>query len=308
MYISTRWISCATLLSLCFSDVYAQDDEIDQIVETIRSASDVPAVRQAMAELVEIDSPAAAAAFASELIRIDSSLDRANEESLVPYLSHVFDFTDTAEIRQDLVPAIERLLEGDVSKYEKLFLSAASARFGAQDKVQWLIDEYRQSKPDPTQLSYTASAFELLCRTNQDSAVRFVVEEAVQSVDPTEKLVTERCFREMGNPASLELMRRWDSVESGDFDLIVAKNYLQSIAEFGDSSDIEFVDWIDSNAEDLFDPEAFASQIRPLVEAARARIDERAGPRLSLGQMVLAIFVLGIVIVGFAVYKRRQPT
>jgi hypothetical protein len=69
-------------------------------------------------------------------------------------------------------------------------------------------------------------------------------------------------------------MRRWDSVESGDFDLIVAKYYLQSIAQFGDSSDIEFIEWIDSNAEERFHPEDFESQIRPLMETV---VNQRDG-------------------------------
>jgi len=228
------------------------------------------AARQGMAELVEFDSAAAAAAFANELARIEATLDRGNEETLIPYMSLVFSFTDTTDIRRSLVPTFERLLEGDILSSEHLWLSAALARFGAQEKVQLLIDEYRRS----TSLGRSARALELLCKTNQDLAVRFVVDEVVRSIDPTQKLVTAHCLREMGNPASLELMRRWDGVESGDFDLLVANYYLQSIIQFGDSSDLEFVEWVESNAESLFHPEDFESEIRPLVEAAKARILE----------------------------------
>jgi hypothetical protein len=171
-----------------------------------------------MAELVEIDSAAAATAFANELARIDVSLDPSNDETLIPYLSPVFYFTDTAEIRQSLVPTFERLLESAVMDDEIIYLNAALARFGAQERIQRLIDEYRRSNSE----GRAARSLELLCKTNQDQAVRFVVEEVVRSIDPTQKLVTAHCLREMGNPASLELMRRWDSIESGDFDLLVA--------------------------------------------------------------------------------------
>ena len=71
-------------------------------------------------------------------------------------------------------------------------------------------------------------------------------------------------------------MRRWKSIESGDFDLVVAEYYLQSIIQFGDSSDIEFIEWIETNAGNYFLQEDFESQIEPLIETARARIDARA--------------------------------
>jgi hypothetical protein len=134
--ISMPWISCAAVLLLCVTNVYAQSDEIERITESIRSAPDVPTVRQGMAELVEIDSAAAATAFANELVRIEANLDRDSEETLVPYLRLIFDFTDTADIRQRLVPTFERLLEREVLDSENLYLSAALAKFGAQERVQ----------------------------------------------------------------------------------------------------------------------------------------------------------------------------
>jgi hypothetical protein len=253
-----------------------------------------------MAELVEIDSAAAATAFANELVRIEENLDREREETLVPYLSLIFDFTDTADIRQSLLPTFERLLEGEVRDSESLYLSAALAKFGAQEKVQWLIDEYRQSNS----LGYIARAFELLCRTNQDQAVRFVVEEAVQSFDPNVKLRTERCLREMGNPASLELMRRWIGVESRDTDQSVVEQYLESIILFGDSRDLEFLEWLDTNVSIIYGPDE--PRITPAIETARVSIEERTGTRLPLALTVSVILLLGILIIGFAIYRRRQ--
>ena len=303
MHVSMQSISCAAISLLCITNVYAQqNDEIERIAENIRSAPDMQAIRQGMAELVAVDSAAAATAFANELVRIEATLDRENESTLIPYLSLVFDFTDTTDIRQILIPTLERLLEGEILDSERIYLSAVLAKFGAQEKVQGLIDEYRGANS----LSRAATAVELLCRTNQDQAVRFIVDEALNSGDPTQKLVTERCLREVGNPASLDLMRRWDSVSSGDFDLIVAKYYLQSITQFGDSTDIEFVEWVNSNAEDLFHPEAFESEIRPLIETARAKIDESAETRFPWPLTVLLILVLGIVIIGLVIRKRRR--
>lgn len=304
MYATRQRISCAAISLLCIANVYAQrNDEIERIAENIRSAPDVRAVRQGMAELVEMDSAAAAAAFASELVRIEGNLDRGNEESLVPYLNLVFRFTDTTEVRQSLVPTFERLLEGQVPDLEYLYVSAALAKFGVQEKVQWLIEEYRRSRSDLTGLAYTASAFELLCRTNQDLAVRFVVEEAVQSNDPTIKLATARCLRENGNPASLEVMRRWIGVESNDTDQSVVEHYLQSIILFGDSSDLEFIDWVDANLGIIYGPDE--SRIRPVIETARASIDEGTGTRWPLALTVSVILLLGIAIIGLAIYRRR---
>lgn len=277
MCVSGRWFWRPAALFLCLAHVCACSDEIGRITERVQAASDGQTARQAMTELVAIDSAAAATAFANELARVEATLDRANEETLVPYLSPVFGFTDKPEIRQSLVPTFEQLLEGDIPKYENLYLSAALAKFGAQDKVQWLIDEYRRSRPDLTQLSYVSSAFELLCRTNQDLAVRFVVEEAVQSIDPTQKLATARCLREVGNPASLEVMRRWIGVESNETDQSVVEHYLQAIILFGDGSDLEFVEWVDANVSIIYGPDE--SRIRPAIETARARIDERARSR-----------------------------
>ena len=275
MCTSGRWIARPAALFLCLTHIAACSDEIGRITERVQAASDGQTAHLAMAELVAIDSAAAATAFANELLRVQATLDRGNEETLIPYLAPVFGFTDTTEIRQILVPAFNRLLEGEVLVDERLYLSAALAKFGAQENVQWLIDEYRRTNS----WGRAAGTLELLCKTNQDLAVRFVVEQVVQSIDPTQKLATARCLREVGNPASLELMRRWDSVASGDFDLIVAKYYLQSIIQFGDSSDLEFIEWVDGNDENLFHPEDFESQIRPLIETAKARIDERAGTR-----------------------------
>ena len=304
MYATRQRISCAAISLLCIANVYAQrNDEIERIAENIRSAPDVRAVRQGMAELVEMDSAAAAAAFASELVRIEGNLDRGNEESLVPYLNLVFRFTDTTEVRQSLVPTFERLLEGQVPDLEYLYVSAALEKFGVQEKVQWLIEEYRRSRSDLTGLAYTASAFELLCRTNQDLAVRFVVEEAVQSNDPTIKLATARCLRENGNPASLEVMRRWIGVESNDTDQSVVEHYLQSIILFGDSSDLEFIDWVDANLGIIYGPDE--SRIRPVIETARASIDEGTGTRWPLALTVSVILLLGIAIIGLAIYRRR---
>jgi hypothetical protein len=276
MCLSTPSISCAAVLLLCVPRVYAQSGEIERITESIRSAPDVLTVRQRMAELVEIDSAAAATAFANELVRIEADLDRESEETLVPYLMLIFDFTDTTDIRQSLVPTFERILDGEVLDSERLYLTAALAKFGAQEKVQWLIDQYRQSNS----LGLTARAFELLCRTNQDQAVRFVVEEAVQSFDPTVKLSTERCLREMGNPASLELMRRWIGVGSDDVGQSIVGQYLESIILFGDSSDLEFLEWLDANASGIYGPDE--SRVAPVIETARASIDERTGTRLPL--------------------------
>src|SRR5690606_23144729 len=154
---------------------------------------------------------------------------------------------------------------------EQAYLRAALAKFGAQAEVQWLIAEYRR----PQGLGYSATVLELLCRTNQNEAVRFVVEDALQSRDPTQKLATEYCLRDSGNPASLELMRRWISAEPGDFDLVVADRYLRSIIEFGDTSDLAFVEWVNANAYLHFYLQDFESQVKPLIEGARARIDER---------------------------------
>jgi hypothetical protein len=253
-----------------------------------------------MAELVEIDSAAAATAFANELVRIEENLDRGNEETLIPYLMLIFDFSDTTDIRQSLVPTFERLLEGEIIDYEYLYLSAALAKFGAQEKVQWLIDEYRRSES----LGYAAAALELLCRTNQDQAVRFVVEEALQSFDPTVKLATERCLREMGNPASLELMRRWIGVESRDTDQSVVEQYLESIILFGDSRDLEFLEWLDANVSIIYGPDE--PRITPVIETARVSIDERTGTRLPWALTVSVILMLGIALIGFAIYRRRQ--
>ena len=284
----------------------AQDREIERIADSIRSATDAASVRQGLAELAAIDSASAATAFADELVRLRSSLDRDSGETLVPYLMPVFGFTDSADVRQSLVPAFERLLAEDIQKYENLYLSAALAKFGDQNRVQWLVDEYHRAQPDPGQFSYAATTFELLCETNQDEAVRFVVDEAVRSVDPSQKLATEHCLRENGNPAALELMRRWDSVESGDFDLIVAKHYLQSIAEFGDNSDTEFVEWVNSNADDLFLPEDFEAEIRPLIETARETIGGSAETQWRLAPMLGAIAMIGIVLIGLIAYRRRR--
>jgi len=278
-------------------------EEVDAIYKQIESATDISVVQLRMTELVAKNSQASAAAFSKELEHLASD----EEVSLVPFLNMMFGFGNSSDIRKVLVPELERIMNTPIDQDERLYASAVLAKLGVMDRVQWLIDQHRKSKSDFSNVSYAITTFNLLCKTNQDDAVEYVVNEAIHSTDPTLKLGTESCLRDAGNPAALEIMRRWNSVESGAFDLSVAEHYLQAIVAFGDENDSKFVEWLSRHATEYFHPNDVAAQIDPLIAAANDRIRRKSG-NSWMALLATAIVLFGIGGVGLARLIRRRST
>ncbi len=134
-------------------------------------------------------------------------------------------------------------------------------------QVDWLISEYHRS----TSEGYSVWVLKSLSAINDPAASDFVVSTVLKSTDPTLKLTIAHAMREAGNSGSLDIMRGWKSVESGDFDLIVAKRYLKAIIAFGDKKDCEFLAWLEANAGENFHPDDFTGFIAPLL----ARVKEK---------------------------------
>ena len=304
---TSDWVATVGVVIISFFILAAEAsaDELGDIVQRISDASEAGAVRSAMAELVEIGTAPAAAIFAEELERIADT----TEFSLVPFIALSLRLDTTDAIQQSVIPALESVMDMGADDGERLYISAALGRFGNQEMISWLVEEHRSSKPDYMKLAYSLTTFELICATNQEAAVRYVVSQATQSTDPTLKLGAERCLRETGNSAALEVMRRWETIKTGDLDLSVAEQYLLSIGEFGDDKDLEFLGWLVESAPQLFHPDDVASQITPLVEMAYANIDSRSSTPPSAPITILAILAaLLFVILSFVILLRRKTS
>lgn len=294
-------------IAIC-TQVLSSEQEITQIRQQVEGSVNPEVIRLAMEGLTIIDGVEATKTFASIFEEKVLPLDFR----LIPFLSLMYEFQDSSAARDEFDTILQTLDESGLDPNTKVYVVGLLAKFGETDRVSWLISEYREASKSITNLVYPTIILEVLSKINVSEASDFVVDHVLQSGDPTIKLVAVRNMRESGNPGAIDIMRGWASVESGEFDLVIADTYLQAISDFGDERDLEFLSWLDQNAEIYFAVEDIETQIKPLLIDARNGIDLRssqvnvvapAGPvnyaMWTIGGLLLAFFV-------YLIYSKRS--
>lgn len=283
------------------------EKDVSEILQQVESTTNQEVIRAAMEQLADIDGARSAEAFVSIFEEKVIPL----ELQMTPYLALMYRFHELRGSKSDFITFLKALEDGaELAASDKVRVVGLLARFGEPDLVSWLISEYQAASQNSTDLVYPAGLLEALSKANVPEASDFVVSHVLRSGDPTIKLVAVNNMREVGNPRAIDIMRRWPSVASGDFDLVIAEVYLRTIVDFGDKRDQEFLDWLDKNAETHFLATDIETQITPLLNEARDSIDLRSN-RLHdsvMGWPKVIAFAIGGFLLGLLVlltYKRH---
>jgi len=267
---SARLLTSLLLAGALLTQVHASEPtpNVQELVLQARYVTSETQVREFMTKLVVIDNKESATAFTD--IFLEKVLPRRMR--MMPFLAIMYEFQNTPGTSKALLTLLRQLDAENLANHDRVYVSGLLARFGDTRRVGFLTDEYRRSPS----WGYSVLILETLSRTNDVDASNFVLNVALDSTDPTIKLTIERVMRETGNASSIDLMRNWMSNEPGDFDLVVAQQYLRSIIEFGDCGDREFLEWLESNADDNFPPADFEKLIAPLLDEANDHIRTRS--------------------------------
>lgn len=246
----------------------ATESDIADLLDQALAASTEQEIRRTMASIVAISTEESAAAF---LTVLDKRVIPSNMR-LLPYLNMLFESQTSPTIYARFAEALREVDIERMDRFEIALVAGLRAKAGETDGIQELKAEFRAASVDYQQWGYSNYLLRVLSKINANEASDFVVQTVLSSDDPALKLRTEEEMRKMNNPSSLRIMRGWDSVSSGDFDLIVAEHYLKSIIRFGDSDDKEFLDWLKENAQTQFHEIDYERFLRPLVVDATKQV------------------------------------
>jgi len=269
-----------SVFTLTWTSVFASVEnsaEVDTAIAHVLSASTHSEFLSAITGLAELDNEAAAIGYAKLLVE---RADFRNKQ-VTALVSLVYRFTPSNEISQALRPALLQVLERSDDDSIRLYTLGALARYGKKDAFAELVREYDDQERNSLFLGRRSLIRDVACKVSSQESAQFVVERVRDNADPVAKLRAEQCLRESNQPEALTIMREWNSVETGDFDLIVADHYLHTIALFGDDADLDFVYWVRENGEQLFSATAWSNRIEPLASASQLAIEQRSGNQKS---------------------------
>jgi hypothetical protein len=269
-FANTRLAAALILFALSWQIMAGEDElAIEELVAQIESAENERQLRSAMRGLAQIGDAKSANVFVDTMERkILSSNIR-----LMPYLAYINEFNDEPAIRTTFSDILRNLESQDLDEFDRVYVAGSLAKFGDSSQISWLVDRYGDVSARPNGRSFAVLILKTLGKVNQTEASDFVVNRALESMDPALILSLEYVMRSAGNPRSIDIMRRWNSVESGDIDLIVVEHYLKAIIAFGDAQDKKFLVWLRKNGSDYFPFPEYEQYIVPWMNEASEKID-----------------------------------
>lgn len=278
---------------------------IDDLVAQIESAENERDLRAAMRELATIGDAKAATVFVDTMeTKILSKGIR-----LMPYLAYINEFDGEPATGAALSSILRRLDSEDLDQFDRVYVAGSLAKYGDSNRISWLIDRYMEESTRLNGRSFSVLILKTMSKVNQERASNFVLDRALESEDPALKLSIEQTMRSAGNPRAIDLMRRWDSVETREIDLIVVEHYLKSIIAFGDIRDREFIDWLEKNGSGYLPNPEYEQDIIPMMNEASLNIDSRMTKTRGRDWFIsVTPWIIGIplIVFAFVIWKKRR--